>query len=184
MAVAEHQASFDATPIEDAAEVSHRDAEEGDTRDYRRSSEIRMALDERHHRVLFEGVPPIEGKANCSLVERLAVQYREDLQAGRVPENYEYVRAVVLANALKVEEATLRRQVHRFRQAVCRRFEKYCGLPLTKNAIIETKEWSGYRLNPSVRLVDPGQVAVAERASRLFTTKSHLRLDNNAESRR
>ena len=184
MAVAEHQASFDETPIKDPAEVSPRRAEEGDTRDYRRSSEIRMALDERKHRVLFEGVPPIEGKANCSLVERLATQYREDLQAGRVPENYQYVRAVVLASALSVEEPTLRRRVNRFRQAVCSQFEEHCGLPLTKDAIIETKEWSGYRLNPSVRLVDPGQVTVAERASRLFTTKSHLRLDNNAESRR
>jgi hypothetical protein len=111
------------------------------------------------------------------------MQYREDLQAGRVPKNYQYVRAVVLANALSIEEPTLRRRVHRFRQAVCRRFEEHCGLPLSQDAIIETKEWSGYRLNPSVRLVDPGQVAVAERASRLFTTKSHLQLDNNAESR-
>jgi hypothetical protein len=183
MAVAEHRANFDETPIKDPAEVSPGDAEEGDTRDYRRSSEIRMALDERKHRVLFEGVPPIEGKANCSLIERLAVQYGEDLQAGRVPENYQYVRAVVLANALSVEEPTLPRRVHRFRKAVCLRFEEHCGLPLAKDAIIETKEWSGYRLSPSVRLVTPGQVTVVQRPSRLFTTKSHLQVDNNAASR-
>jgi hypothetical protein len=183
MAVAEHRASFDETPIKDPAEVSHRDAEEDDNRDYRRSSEIRMALDERKYRVLFEGVPPIKGKASCSLIARLAMQYREDLQAGRVPENYQYVRAAVLASELSVEEPTLRRQVNRFRKAVCSRFEEYCGLPLSQDAIIETKEWSGYRLNPSVRLVDPGQVAVAERPSRLFTTKSHLQVDNNAQSK-
>jgi hypothetical protein len=93
------------------------------------------------------------------------------------------VRAVVLAEALSVEEPTLRRRVNRFRQAVCSQFEEHCGLPLSQDAIIETKEWSGYRLNPSVRLVDAGQVTVVQQVSRLFAPKSRLRVDNNAESR-
>jgi hypothetical protein len=95
------------------------------------------------------------------------MQYREDLQAGRAPENYRYSRASEVAAMLSIDEPSLRRRVCRFRKAVSSRFEEHCGLPLSQDAIIETKEWSGYRLNPSVRLVDPGQVKVVQQASRL-----------------
>ena len=46
------------------------------------------------------------------------------------------------------------------------RFEDRNGLTLMQDAIIETREWKGYRINPRVWVVEPGELKVRDTESR------------------
>ncbi len=153
MAVQGHASAFDETLIRDPVEARDADAAADDTRDFHRSSEIQMSLDEQARRVVFDGLPPIEGRATYSLLDKLAATHREDTRVGRSPVNYRYTLARVLADVLSIEEATLRRRVSRFRQRIADLFVRHFGFPLAQDAVIETREWKGYRLNPGVRVL-------------------------------
>lgn len=115
--------------------------------------EIRFAVDPATGVARVQGVPePLTG-AGAALLAKLAEHFRADLVAGRMPEKYRYVRASTLAAELSITEPALRRRVMRVRREVTTAVEQHCGLPLSQNALLETKGWRGYRLNPNLRLV-------------------------------
>jgi hypothetical protein len=91
----------------------------------------------------------------------LLVKYEADRQAGRAPESYRYTAAPSLAAGLSVDEATLRRRVSRLRRTVARMCVEHLGFPLEQDALIESKSWQGYRINPAVRVVASTEIQVA-----------------------
>jgi hypothetical protein len=127
-----------------------------------------LSLDEKERRVLLEGLQPLTGPANYSLIAQLAAQYRQDREAGRAPENFKYTSARKLAETFAIREPTLRKRVNRFRKQAAERFEDRDGLPLMQDAIIETREWKGYRINPRVWVVEPGELKLRDTESRIF----------------
>ena len=111
--------------------------------------------------VLIHGLPPITGGANYALVCALLAKYAADRQAGRAPESYGYTAAPSLAAELSVDEATLRRRVSRLRRTVAHMCVEHLGFPLAQDALIESKSWQGYRINPAVRVVASTEIKVA-----------------------
>jgi 7-cyano-7-deazaguanine synthase in queuosine biosynthesis len=129
-----------------------------DTRDFRRSSQLRAALDEVRGRFLIEGIPPIEGTASFALLKRLVETFQLDRNEGRAPENHRYVRTRDLAKIQGGTEESLRRTIYRIRVRVAQAFETEAGLPLSANALIENDRWKGYRINPAVMILAPDQL--------------------------
>jgi 7-cyano-7-deazaguanine synthase in queuosine biosynthesis len=153
MAVGAHGRDFDDAPIGVPSVTTRPDATAMDTRNYRQTSEIRLAVETDTQQVLIHGLPPVRGGANHALVSALLLKYEEDRRAGRAPERYRYTAAPNLAAELAIGEQTLRRRVSRLRRTFAGLCVDYLGFPLDQNAIIETKGWQGYRINPAVRIV-------------------------------
>ena len=157
--LADGDLNFDQCPLRDAVEGPHPSQATDDLRDYRRTSEIRLALDESTHEVLIEGLSPFGTREDFELLAPLARHRRHEVHAGRAPENYGYVPTREMLELLSLdEEATLRRRVLRFRKRAAETFEKRFGIPLASDAIIESEKWHGYRLNPNVRLLAPREI--------------------------
>lgn len=160
--LADQHLAFDRSPIRDAVEVGHPSEVTDDVRDYRRTSEIRLALDEGKGRVLIEGLSSFGTKEDLELLVPLARQRRDEVHAGRAPENYVYVPTGKLLELLSLEEDALRRRVLRFRKRAAQAFINRLGIPLGSDAIIESQKWHGYRLNVSVRLLHPSEIKLGD----------------------
>ena len=145
-----------------------------DNRDFTRTSEIRFALDQTNNRVLIEGLPPIEGPASFGLLQTLVSQRESDRQKGFAPENYTFVRGSYLAKASGSTEASLRRRIYRIRRSIADAFEKYVGLSLSADALIENKKWKGYRLNPAALVLAPEQLGPHAEGHKADDAASHL----------
>ena len=158
--LADERLYFDRSPLNDAVEAGHLTDPADDLRDFRRTSEIRLALDEGRSRVLIEGLPSFGTKEDFELLAPLARRYRDETLAGRAPENHTYVTTREMVKLLPLDENTLRRRVLRFRKRVAKGFEKRFGITLASDAIIQSQEWRGYRLNPNVRLLHPDEIEI------------------------
>ena len=168
MAIREHGQDLEQARITDPVEAEAKSdrAKKHEDRTFDTVDEIRLGLDDQAQRVMLEGVPPVTGLANYSLIAQLVAQYRQDREAGRAPENFKYTSARKLAETFSIREPALRRRVNRFRKQAAERFEDRNGLPLMQDAIIETREWKGYRINPRVWVVEPGELKVRDTESR------------------
>ncbi len=168
MAIPEHRQYLDQTPLVDPVETEPTSdrAKKREDRTFDTVGEIRLSLDDQAQRVALEGVEPVTGPANYSLIVRLVAQYRQDREAGRAPENFKYTSARKLAETFSIREPTLRKRVNRFRKQAAERFEDRDGLPLMQDAIIETRDWKGYRINPRVWVVEPGELKLRDTESR------------------
>ena len=146
-----------------------------DARNFGQTLDIEMALATDGCSVVFQEVGPVPGRALCLLLERLIKFYLEDRETSRSIDQCRFIRAPVLAESLGIAEETLRRRISVFRKKVAELYQVRCGLPLRADAIIETKEWTGYRLNPRVRLVsiegDP-RATVSRRKTNHLTSRS------------
>ena len=164
MAIREHGQDLENAPITDPveAEKNDRGSEGHEGRDFLQIGEIRLSLDEKERRVLIEGLQPLTGPANYSLIAQLIAHYRRDRVAGRAPENFKYTSARELAETFAIREPTLRKRVNRFRKQAAERFEDRNGVPLMQDAIIETREWKGYRINPGVWVVKFDEIKVCD----------------------
>lgn len=130
-----------------------------DARDYRRSSQLRLALDRRGKRVLIEGVLPLEGASTFAVIQELVETARKDQSEGLAPESHTFVAARRLCQATTISEASLRRCIYRIRSRLDTSFTANAGLPLSADALIENARWKGYRLNPAVLILVPEEIA-------------------------
>jgi len=156
IAIGEHRRQFDDAAIEPSGTSESVGNTAKDQRD--QTSEIMLAVDETSQRVLIRGLPSVMGKANCALMAVLQASFKADRDAGRMPDNFRYTAARTLAARLSIDEQTLRRRVSRLRKLVAQSCVEHLGLPLSNDAIIQSKAWQGYRLNPAVRLVAAEEV--------------------------
>jgi hypothetical protein len=115
--------------------------------------EIRMSIDEGSKRVMFERWGEIGG-IGAELLIALAAPFREATQKERAPEQYPFLETSKLTHQLRCDDELLRRRVLRARNAVKKLAINAGDLEPPMNAVIESSQWHGYRLNPDrVRLV-------------------------------
>ena len=112
------------------------------------TSEIRLALNQEAREVVIGGIEPIKGPASYDLAALLVEAYEEDRSKGCAPENYRYVSSSALSKKLNVSDFGLRRRVERFRKTVANSYERRLGLPISGDAVIQSRRWQGYRVNP------------------------------------
>jgi hypothetical protein len=154
-------ANIRSSPNQDVTVSADLVRQEADSRDFRSTSEILLALDPDREELLIQGIPAIRKPASFAVVESLVQVYQEDRATGRAPENCRYVNSTQLTKNLAISDSTLRRRVLRFRSAVADSFQERLGLTLAGDAVIQSAPWQGYRLNPDVRVVAPDQLSRA-----------------------
>jgi 7-cyano-7-deazaguanine synthase in queuosine biosynthesis len=115
---------------------------------------IRMSIDEVGKRVVFERWGEIRG-VGAELLAALAAPFREARQRELAPERYPYLTGRTLEHQLRCESNdALRRLVLRCRNAIKKLAEEAGHVAPPMDAIVESSQWHGYRLNPErVRLV-------------------------------
>jgi len=145
------------TAVRDPTEIENAQQPPRDDRDFVQTSEIRLALDPAERQVMIGGIEPIRSRASFALIGALVKAYEEDRTEGRAPENYRYLGTSHLTKVLRITDLVLRRRVERFRRVVAGLHESRLGLPIGADAVIQSQRWQGYRLNPIVRVVAPGQ---------------------------
>jgi hypothetical protein len=116
------------------------------------AQEIRMSIDEK--RVMFERWGEIRGRG-AELLIALAAPFREARQNELHPERYPYLRTQKLGHQLNCgSEEALRRRVLHCRNKIQKLAKDADDAEPAIDAVIESNQWHGYRLNPDrVRLV-------------------------------
>jgi hypothetical protein len=122
-----------------------------------RSSGIPIVLAVQGQQVLFNGGITVNAE-RTTLLSALLPPFRQALDEGRDPEDFESIDANTLANALGIAEQSLRQLVSRTRRHLAHEFEERFGLILDRDAIVENTRSDGYRLNPRIILAKPFQV--------------------------
>ena len=117
--------------------------------------EIRIALEDANENVLVEGLAPLSGRKTYKLFQCLAEKRKNDLEAGKAPENYSAVTVKKLADQVGSDETAIRKLVSRNRRKFSDSFLVRYGKPASETALIETRGWNGYRLNPNVLVIAP-----------------------------
>ena len=118
-----------------------------------RGPEILLAFDEVGRRLVIDGLGEILG-ASFELLDALRAAFRNARGAELRPEKYPFVKSIDLANALSLDESSMRKRVSRFRTEMMGLCNAICRPPLSEDAVVENLPWHGYRLNPfRVRLV-------------------------------
>jgi hypothetical protein len=116
-----------------------------------------FAIDEKRRAILFRGGVEIRG-AGFELVKALAVEFRDDVTSARARDEFRFVEAETLAGRLRIDQQGLRQRVTRFRATVEKRFLEAFDAQLADDDVIQNDPGRGYRLNPYLLLVQPGQV--------------------------
>jgi hypothetical protein len=89
--------------------------------------------------------------AHYTLLGVLRDLYVSDLHGLRAPEKFAGIRGDALGAKLGIGGEAARRRVVKFRRQVERDFREQLGRAVGENDIIEnSRDWSGYRLNPHV----------------------------------
>ena len=115
--------------------------------------EIRISIDAVGERVIFERWGEIKG-VDAKLLIALAAPFREAREGELAPEKYPYLTTQKLASVLKHKSEVLRLRVLRCRNKISRRAKEAGDPELPTDAVIESSQWRGYRLNPDrVRLI-------------------------------
>jgi len=122
---------------------------------------LAFAIDAANHCVVFGNGASLCGAA-FRLVSKLYESYTEDLRARRASKDIRFVPAVQLAASLKVSEHSIRQTVARLRSNMKQQLARR-GETLPACAVIESRGWRGYRLNPhlavSATLIQPPPTA-------------------------
>ncbi|CAA7618999.1 conserved hypothetical protein [Magnetospirillum sp. SS-4] len=110
-----------------------------------------FAVDADAGRILFKGGFFLEG-TNFKLVQALLDNHRIGKKAAA---EIAYVAPSALADALSIDEQSLRQQIARLKKAVNETLPAALGIVLE---FIENKQREGYRLNPELREVSKGDL--------------------------
>jgi hypothetical protein len=116
--------------------------------------EIRISIDETAKRVIFGEWGDIRG-VGAALIMALAAPFRYARENELPPERYPFLKPSKLIDQLSIgSHEALRRRVFRCRNAI-NKLAKDAGDAIPSgDAVIESVQWHGYRLNPDrVRLV-------------------------------
>lgn len=116
--------------------------------------EIRIAMDATRRRVVFHQWGEIGG-AGADLIFALAERFRDAMRRELAPDRYPFTRTNDLIRQIKCNsEETLRRRVLRCRNKVTQLAKSAGDSPPSLDAVIESSQWHGYRLNPDrIRIV-------------------------------
>jgi hypothetical protein len=118
---------------------------------------IAFACDEKQRDVRFIDGPILRGK-DFELFSRLHENWQRDLDAGKRKKDFTFVKAKTLAQALGMEEQSLRQRVARMRRAFAKQFTETSGYTPDSEDVIQSQKWYGYRLNPYLLQVASRQI--------------------------
>lgn len=110
---------------------------------------IRFAVSTDGKRVVFEGGPSLKGKS-AALIAALFGAYRDGRTSDMGLAGFRFTAAATLASVLKIEDGSLRQRVRRLRIKLAAEFQSHLNATIGDEEVIETKDWSGYRLNPAL----------------------------------
>ena len=113
-----------------------------------------MAIDEKASRVRLERWGEVKGQS-ARLIISLAEPFRQAMKEERAPENYPFTKTQNLKGEINcTDDETLRQLVHRTRNKLSKLATLAGDPPPSIDAVIESSQWHGYRLNPNqVRIV-------------------------------
>jgi Queuosine biosynthesis protein QueC len=112
--------------------------------------EIRMAVDEKRKRVIFDRWGEIKG-VGAELLIFLASLHRQATSNEVAPERYPFAQTRDALSKLHIDgQETLRRRVFRCRKQIETLATNAGDPPPSIDDIIENHQWHGYRLNPDV----------------------------------
>ena len=127
---------------------------------------IVFAIDRTAQKVLFRGGPELTG-ASYKLVLELTQEFEADVEGALGKEAFRYLKATDLAKRLRIDEQSLRQRVSRTRKTLEQQFIEHCDTQLDLEDVIQNEEWQGYRLNPYLLQVKPGQLQESSTPSQL-----------------
>ncbi len=105
----------------------------------------RLDFSRAKQRVSVDGLVTFEGK-HYALLVALRSPF---LEATKKAENPPFLPLQKLADTLDIDQDYLRKLVERLRKRINSVFMKQLGVAPSPEAIIESQQWKGYRLNPS-----------------------------------
>jgi hypothetical protein len=118
---------------------------------------ITLAIDEVGRKIIFkQGVE--FGGSIYELIAALDQEFEADLNAGTFRDQYQFVKARVLAKRLRINQQSLRQRVLRARKQIGLAFLNAFDRQLDLADVIQNVGWKGYRLNPYLLLVKPAQL--------------------------
>jgi hypothetical protein len=126
---------------------------------------LQVAIDPTTKEIVIQDLLRL-GRADSRLVQELYSIHKQDLSAGRTPENHQYLTSHQLADSLKLGERTVRQRVSRCRTTVHESYKQKFGQDPPKHLLIENKARRGYRLNPHIRFVTLADLEQSACASR------------------
>ncbi len=142
----------------DPAEVEPPASEQAAADVSRRSANgLFFAVDEEKERILFRGGVKLAG-AGFKLLRALVADFAADVAAGLPHEEHRLIKSDALAERLGIEEPTLRKRVVRTRNAIEKQFLDKLDVQIADDAVIQNVNWRGYRLNPYLLQIQPGQL--------------------------
>jgi hypothetical protein len=124
---------------------------------------IRLAIDEKTGQVVIDGMGELTG-VSAGLIAALAAPFRDAVRDELAPEHYPFVVTRDLMQRVGCDSnETFRRRVLRCRNAITRLAANAGAVPPSIDAVIESSQWYGYRLNPdNVRLVALAETATSD----------------------
>jgi hypothetical protein len=108
---------------------------------------ITFTIDDPHRRILFSAGPVLEG-VHYELFALLAKAFREDAADELEKPAYRFVSTQLITTLFVISDKNLRQRVRRMRRTLERQFTAYAGYAVSAHTIVESKNWTGYRLNP------------------------------------
>jgi hypothetical protein len=116
-----------------------------------------FAIDAEAKQVVFADGPELKGVAYL-LFAKLAEQFARDSQSGRPKHQFAFIKTKELLASLNVDDTTLRTRVREARSSLSRQFAEHIDYLIDEQDIIQSRRWSGYRLNPHLVLVEAGEL--------------------------
>lgn len=117
------------------------------------SSQIELMIDVEAGNYSINGRKPLRGKTSTRFLALLADLHRKDAHVGG--QRVRYLATGKLSRLIPCEPQSLTRLVERLRDRVAAELTGSGIEASRRDAVIQTRKWQGYRLNPSVRLIDP-----------------------------
>jgi hypothetical protein len=116
-----------------------------------------FAIDGERRKIVFRDGVAIGG-VSFQLVAKLAIEFMEDMTAGRPRDEFRFVKAETLAGRVGIGEQGLRQQITRFRRSIEKKFLEAFDVQLADDDVVQNEPGRGYRLNPYLLLAQPGQL--------------------------
>jgi hypothetical protein len=119
---------------------------------------ILFTLDSVRRCASFDGGPQLTGRS-FEVIAALVIEFDEDTDAGRAKRDFRHVNVSTLMDRLGTDDEQLPRQlIKRARSALERGFLAASDRQLDEEDVIQTGQPSGYRLNPYLVRLSPGQL--------------------------
>lgn len=124
-----------------------------------KSKALRVAFwsDGKEQVVAVEGLGRVNG-ASARVPHGLKVQFLEDRLEGREPADHEFVAPGNIPGVESLTKEAVRAAVKRCRKSLALDYEAVHGEPPPDHLLVQTKSPKGYRLDPTIELIDPDQL--------------------------